>query len=327
VPRGHAQAIGIWIQPVVGLVLALFSACGFLPQASADPETFAYVLQAERLATSKAAAVQKLARSGRDWMVIDAVYRDRIPWTSKDLARIRAGRASRKVLAYLSIGEAEDYRPYWNPTWDADRDGVPDAAAPDWLLGENPWWSGNYLVKYWQADWQAIILNALAVVLDAGFDGIYLDIVDGFEHFEYDPVTGEWRDDLLNPATGQSYRRDMIDWVTLLADHGRSRGRPDLLVVPQNGEQLLLDPSYVETISAQGVESVFTDGNRRVSAAARDYRLGFLKRLQPVRKPVMLIEYGTTSAARRRSIDGARASGFVLLLTHPQLDRLGVSVP
>ena len=33
------------------------------------------------------------------------------------------------VLAYMSIGEAEDYRWYWEEPWDADRDGEPDPGA------------------------------------------------------------------------------------------------------------------------------------------------------------------------------------------------------
>jgi dipeptidyl aminopeptidase/acylaminoacyl peptidase len=34
------------------------------------------------------------------------------------------------VLAYMSIGEAENYRWYWDNKWDADNDGNPDLGAP-----------------------------------------------------------------------------------------------------------------------------------------------------------------------------------------------------
>jgi len=33
----------------------------------------------------------------------------------------------------MSVGEAEDYRWYWNPSWDANHDGKPDPGAPSWL--------------------------------------------------------------------------------------------------------------------------------------------------------------------------------------------------
>ena len=86
----------------------------------------------------------------------------------------------RFVVAYMSIGEAEDYRYYWQNGW--------NTSPPGWLDKENPDWAGNYKVKYWQEDWQNIICNTetsyLKKILDAGFDGVYLDIIDAFEYFE-----------------------------------------------------------------------------------------------------------------------------------------------
>ncbi|GDX10473.1 hypothetical protein LBMAG57_22450 [Verrucomicrobiota bacterium] len=43
-----------------------------------------------------------------------------------------------------------------------------------------------------------------------GFDGVYLDIVDGFETFEQ--VGKDYVDVRVNPETKQSYRRDMVEW-------------------------------------------------------------------------------------------------------------------
>ena len=52
-------------------------------------------------------------------------------------------------IAYLSIGEAEDYRFYWNSKW--------KNSPPDWLGDENPDWEGNYKVKFWKQDWKSIV--------------------------------------------------------------------------------------------------------------------------------------------------------------------------
>jgi cysteinyl-tRNA synthetase len=88
--------------------------------------------------------------------------------------------ARRLVLCYLSIGEAETYRYYWQESWKPGK--------PSWLEAENPDWEGNYKVRYWDPSWQSIIAgndsSYLKKILDAGFDGVYLDIVDGFEYFE-----------------------------------------------------------------------------------------------------------------------------------------------
>jgi len=80
----------------------------------------------------------------------------------------------------MSIGEAEDYRYYWQSGW--------KVGNPSFLDKENPNWKGNYKVRYWDKDWQNIIYgndnSYLKKILDAGFDGVYLDIIDGFEYFE-----------------------------------------------------------------------------------------------------------------------------------------------
>jgi len=59
-----------------------------------------------------------------------------------------------------------------------------------WLLDENPDWPGNYKVKYWDIEWKSIIFGAsdafLNRILDSGFDGVYLDIIDAYEYFEYE---------------------------------------------------------------------------------------------------------------------------------------------
>ncbi len=73
--------------------------------------------------------------------------------SAQQIDALKASPGGRKrVLAYMSIGEAEDYRFYWQRTWDADRNGRPDAYAPAWLGPSNPDWPGNYKVRYWDPE-------------------------------------------------------------------------------------------------------------------------------------------------------------------------------
>jgi cysteinyl-tRNA synthetase, unknown class len=230
--------------PLLSILLVQFLAIGDSVSAQQPPPaSFAYVLQADSLAKSKAGAVARLATCDRDWIVLDASFSSDEPWTAADLAAIRAGRAGRKVIAYLSIGEAEDYRAYWQSSWRTN--------APAFLLTENPEWKGNYRVKYWQAGWQRLILADVDKIMAAGFDGVYLDIVDGFETFEQDG--NNFDDDRLNPETKQSYRRDMVDWVKAVAARAR-RMNPAALVIPQNGSQLLAHADFLGAVDAVGVE-------------------------------------------------------------------------
>ena len=255
-------------------------------RAQTVPTSFAYVLQADALAKTKSAAVERLAACGRDWVVLDAVFSGDSPWVRADLDAIRRGRESRKVIAYISIGEAEDYRPYWRKEWGSK--GKLTAAAPSWLGAENAEWKGNYRVKYWNADWQKHILAAIDDAMTRGFDGVYLDIVDGFETFEQDGK--DFIADRVNPETKQSYRRDMVDWVKAIASRARAKN-PAALVIAQNGSQLLVHADFLAAISAIGVEDLFTNGNKLQPKSHTSEVLDHLKLIAAARKSVLLIEY------------------------------------
>jgi cysteinyl-tRNA synthetase len=300
----------------LALGLAVFTA-------QADPPTsLAYVLQADAFAKSKAMAVTNLAACGRDWIVLDASYSSDEPWTAEDLAAIRAGKPGRKIISYLSIGEAEDYRAYWNPAWDANHNGKPDPGAPAWLLSQNPQWKGNYRVKYWQPEWQAIILTNVDQIIAAGFDGVYLDIVDGFETFEQDGKN--YIDDRTNSETGQSYRRDMVDWVKTIAARARTNN-PEAIVIPQNGSQLLANADFIDAIDAVGIENLFTNGNKLQKKADSQYVLSYLALMSAAQKPVLDIEYAKGKNLQAKIREQAAQNGFVWLVTDRQLKTLGTS--
>src|SRR5262249_41612073 len=94
--------------------------------------------------------------------------------TTNEVARMkrRPDGSQRVLLAYLSIGEAERYRPYWRPDW------YDPLAKPVWLGHENRRWAGNFAVQYWHPEWQQLIFGTPESYLDRilahGFDGIYL---------------------------------------------------------------------------------------------------------------------------------------------------------
>ena len=294
---------------------------------SISSPSLGYVLQAEGLESSRAGGVRRLAECGRDWIILDAAFdgNDNGRWTASELKTIREGKTGRKVLAYLSIGEAEDYRHYWKTEWDADRDGKPDAMAPSWLCAENPDWKGNYKVRYWDAAWQHLLLMEVDALAQAGFDGVYLDIVDGFEFFEWDAKHKDWIDNRKNPETGNTFREDMIQWVLRIAERARHL-KPDFWVVPQNGVQLLESRKYRSTLDAVGVEDLFTNGNRIQTRNDSAFVLGFLAKAKAAGKPVWVIEYGTTANARAHSTAGAKENNFLLLLTDRELKTLGQTV-
>lgn len=294
--------------------------------APSHPQSLGYVLQAEALGKSRQEAIRRLADCGRDWIVIDRLFDggDDGEYTAAEINLIRNAQPNRKVFAYISIGEAEDYRPYWKREWDADRNGRPDEKAPSWLGAENPDWKGNYRVHYWHKDWQNIVLAQMDRAILAGFDGVYLDIVDAFETFEYNPVKKDWIDHRVNKETGQSYRKDMIRWIRGIAAHTRKQ-KPSFFVIPQNGSQLLVDADYLSTIDAIGIEDLFTDGKRAQKREHTQHIVDFLDRLKPSAKPILVIEYGTQPALMQISDREAGKKGYVLLITDRKLKTLGRS--
>jgi cysteinyl-tRNA synthetase len=288
--------------------------------AESAPASFAYILQADSFAKSKSAAAERLAACGRDWIVLDATFGGDSSWERADLDTIRGGQPGRKVLAYISIGEAEDYRPYWRKEWGSK--GKLTAAAPAWLVAENPEWKGNYRVKYWNADWQKLILAAIDDAMARGFDGVYLDIVDGFETFEQDGK--DFIDDRVNPETKQSYRRDMVDWVKAIAARARAKN-PSTVVIPQNGSQLVVHPDFLEVISAIGIEDLFTAGNKLQPKSHTNEVLGHLSKIAAAKKPALLIEYSKSAERQALTKKLAVENGLVWLVTDRQLKTLGES--
>ena len=123
----------------------------------------------------------RLLETPSDILVVDAMRQT--PDTffrSEEVQKLRKKHPT--VLAYVSIGEAEDYRYYFIPEWKKN--------PPTWMGRNNPNWTGNIKVKYWDPAWQKIILEYVDRVSRIGFDGVYLDIVDGFEYWS-DPDTNE----------------------------------------------------------------------------------------------------------------------------------------
>jgi cysteinyl-tRNA synthetase len=122
-----------------------------------------------------------MAQTNYDILIIDLFF-ETIELNAADVMslKIKANAGLRLVLAYTSIGEAEDYRYYWQTEWENN--------PPLWLGDENPDWPGNYAVHYWEKDWQNIIFgntsSYMKKILDAEFDGVYLDKIDAYEYFE-----------------------------------------------------------------------------------------------------------------------------------------------
>ena len=146
-----------------------------------DVHNFLYLINPENFDT-RADFVEAVSQTNYDLIIMDLFFNDGSAFTSDEieLLKRKSNGGRRLVICYMSIGEAEDYRYYWQSDWNHHK--------PAWLSKRNPHWAGNYKVRYWHSEWQNIICGPddsyLNRILTAGFDGVYLDIIDAFEYFE-----------------------------------------------------------------------------------------------------------------------------------------------
>ncbi len=146
-----------------------------------DAKNFLYLLSPDNIYSTKQDFVNAVKNTNYDYVIMDFFY-NKESYTSTQIEELKqkANGGKRLLICYMSIGEAEDYRYYWQYDW--------KIGSPSFIEKENPNWTGNYVVRYWDTEWQNIIFgndnSYLKQVLDAGFDGVYLDIIDAFEYFE-----------------------------------------------------------------------------------------------------------------------------------------------
>lgn len=132
--------------------------------------------------SSRAQYLQLLQNSNYDLLIIDAYFwDDMLSKEEVSALKHKPGGGKRLVYAYMSVGEAADYRYYWLPEYKKN--------PPVWAEKPNPDWPGAYKVRYWLPEWQNIICDSensyIKMVARSGFDGAFLDVVDAFEYFIY----------------------------------------------------------------------------------------------------------------------------------------------
>jgi uncharacterized protein (TIGR01370 family) len=200
-------------------------------------------------------------------------------------------------------------------------------------------------VKYWMAGWQTVVFSDtsgadksyLDRIIDAGFDGVYLDIIDAFEY--WGPTENGGTD------TNRDSAADMVDFVRALAQYARqSRGVPDFIVIPQNGTGLIADwtypdaadsaaeaaaqkQRYFEVIDGVGAEDTFyfgsADNNNPLDPQTETIAL--LDQFAESGKVVLSIDYVTQPAKIQTFYEMARARRYKPYATVRALDAMTVN--
>ncbi|WP_323844499.1 endo alpha-1,4 polygalactosaminidase [Microbulbifer magnicolonia] len=134
-----------------------------------------------RLFSTRQELVDAISATDYDIVIIDFFFNG-LEFTAEQVEQLKVKNngGRRLLIAYMSIGLAQDNRFYWQSFWFTN--------PPVWLEEEVSGMPGNYYVEYWRDEWQDIIFgnneSYLFRILDANFDGVLLDNVDVFEFFE-----------------------------------------------------------------------------------------------------------------------------------------------
>jgi cysteinyl-tRNA synthetase len=201
------------------------------------------------------------------------------------------------VMAYFSIGEAESYRFYWQTGWRVGK--------PGWIVESNPDYPDNFKVKFWNKNWWNLCLEPyLDRILDAGYDGVFLDLVESYWW---------WHEE-----RGVSVRRSanrMVKLVEKIALYARARD-PDFKVIVQNAESIIDDCSnslrtrYMAAIDGVCSENLFYD---YWTLADQAYRLDKLAEYEAEGMLLLVVDY----------IDPADHADFFQAIADSGLDLLG----
>lgn len=245
-------------------------------------------------------------RNGKSWSIQLQGNADAIKKRNSDVAVVdpdevknpaqlksKAKGGKRAVLAYISIGEAEEGRAYMKK------------GSKKWLTKDGQGWSGNYKTKFWDEEWKDIVKSRVKAALAAGYDGVYLDRVDTYERMK---------------APGGS-RKAMVNFVKEIAATAR-KSKGNAAVAVQNAEELLTDKDYVDTIDAVGKEDLYHgikhDGSRNDKGAVKA-SVELLKKAKARGKGVYVVEYLDGEGAKRVRNEASR-DGFVASTGKRNLD-------
>lgn len=232
-----------------------------------------------------------------DWAIVDQ---------DVDPRPLKNGRT--KFIAYVSVGEAEDYRDYWAKV-----------KSSSMLVEKNINWKGAHLVDIRSQEWRDVLFgHTLKKVVDKGFDGVFLDTID----------TAIYLED-KDAKTFAGSKKALVELVKLIRQK-----HPDLIIVPNNGLEVLSE--YAGDVDAVLVEDLYThyDFEKKMSvqtqASVMAEKEKFLDEfISHYKKPVLNLLYETSSQSKlaQFAITRSRQKGYLWYLTTVDLMKIGMVNP
>ncbi|MCL2832042.1 MAG: endo alpha-1,4 polygalactosaminidase [Treponema sp.] len=144
-----------------------------------DAQNYLYLISTDNYQShgGKAAFLTDIEKTDYDVVLIDLFFNG-TPLTYQEINQLKtkADGGTRLVIAYINIGSAENWRYYWKNEW--------HVGNPDWLRKRYSGYDDEIWVDFRDSEWQDIIYgnndSYMKKIIDAGFDGVYLDNVEAY---------------------------------------------------------------------------------------------------------------------------------------------------
>jgi len=214
------------------------------------------------------------------------------------------------ILCYMSIGQSENYRWYWDPDW--------EKTPPSWLDVPDGVWAGDHWVRYWDPGWQQIIYGTsdsyLDQILALGFDGVYLDRVDAYWYYQ--------------DQGRETAAQEMVDFILDFTKYARQK-HPGFGVFPQNAEELgMLFPEFLDSMTGIGVEDLYYGYPRDHEPSPVEWtaeREVILDQWVAAGKLVLTIDYTARPEQIADTYFRSHSHGYVPYVTDRALGRLRIN--
>jgi len=206
-------------------------------------------------------------------------------------------------IGYISVGEAEDYRFYWN-----------QISKRPWIISENPNWEGNYYVDVRSAEWHSLLLNhVIPKIVANGFQGLFIDTLDTV--------------DVLEEELGNKFSGSKVSMIALIE---KIRQRyPELLLISNGGFSILKQIApYLDGILVEDIYMMVdfkNDSYMKVSKSDRKYKINKIKEALTINPlPVFNIEYISENNHKliKKYIHKSKKLGFKPYIAEKNLNKI-----
>ncbi|HOZ30580.1 MAG TPA: endo alpha-1,4 polygalactosaminidase [Bacteroidales bacterium] len=139
-------------------------------------QNYLYLISTDNY-SSKEDMLNSIAETDYDLILIDLFFDDS-EFSSAEIQQLKnkANGGQRLVISYISIGSVENYRYYWKSDWKRKN--------PDWIKKKYDGYEDEFWIEFWNEEWQNIIYgndsSYIKKIIDAGFDGVYLDNIEAY---------------------------------------------------------------------------------------------------------------------------------------------------